>query len=144
MMKKCEVEAGVKAGVKAGFEAGVMSENSTTSTVPLKKEFLDQFLMGAFDANAAKNTVDATANLHRSAPDYDHNTIKPTSGLNSAAYQFDVNKLTTTPLWEPVEGYWNIEYTDDGDWAVVSVVDRDDESKKDDVIEYVQPLARKK
>lgn len=135
MMKKCEVEV------------GVMPESTTMSIVPLKKEYIDYFIMGVLGVlgtDAVKNTVDATASLHRSVPDYDHNTIKPTSGLNSAAYQFDVNKLTTTPLWEPVEGYWNIEYTDDGDWAVVSIVDRDDESKKDDVIEYVQPLARKK
>lgn len=142
MMKKREVEA----GVKVGFEAGVMSENSTMSTVPLKKEFLDQFLIGAFDTNATKSTVDTTTSLHRSVPDYDHNTIKPTSGLTSAAYQFDINKLTTTPLWEPADGYWNIVYTDDGDWAIVSIVDRDavEESQpKDDTIEYIQPLARK-
>lgn len=138
MMKKCEVEVEV--------EAGVMPENTITSIVPLKKEYIDYFIMGVLGIYAAKNTVDTTASLHRSVPDYDHNTIKPTSGLTSAAYQFDINRLTTTPSWEPVDGYWNIEYTDDGDWAIVSIVDRDavEESQpKDDSIEYVQPLARK-
>lgn len=139
MMKKCEVEVEV--------EVGVMPENSTMSIVPLKKEYIDYFIMGVLGMDAAKNTVDTTASLHRSVPDYDHNTIKPTSGLTSAAYQFDINRLTTTPLWEPVDGYWNIEYTDDGDWAIVSIVDRDaveESHPKDDSIEYVQPLARKK